>query len=105
MGHQPSPLRVRGLTAWLNDGERHLWLIQQRLPDDAPRVILTRIELLPIHIVEIRTHLLAKTILGAIGHIPQAAHKAPELRGVVRNPLWTQQKHRNHDDHDHLVET
>ncbi len=38
---------------------RHRRVIEQRLADDAPRVVLTRVELAPVDVVEVLAHLVA----------------------------------------------
>lgn len=53
----------------------------QRLEDDPTRVVLTRIELLPIDLVEIRPAGVAKRRLGAVEGPSQRAHEFAQLRG------------------------
>src|SRR3954453_6742271 len=43
-------------------------VVQKRLPDDAARVVLARVELLPVDLVELGTHLFAHPVFGTVSH-------------------------------------
>ena len=85
----PLVLGVRGFGHRLDAaGDRLVRVVQERLPDDAAGVVLPRVQLLPVHLVELRAHLLAHPRLRAVGEVAQGPGRAgrawPHRREGVR---------------------
>ena len=83
-------------------GERVV--VEERLADDAARVVLARVELRPVDLVELRAHLVAHPVLRTVGHVAQRPHQAAELRGVAGQAVGADEEDRDQRDDQQLVE-
>ena len=79
-------------------------VFEERLADDAARVVLARIEGRPVDLVELGTHLLAHPVLRPVGHVAQRARQPTELRGVAGKAIGADEEDRDQRDDQQLVE-
>src|SRR5699024_7024926 len=62
-------------------------LFDERLPHDPPRVVLTRIELLPVHVLEVVSEVTLDAVLRTFGHPPHLTDELTQLLCVFGQAL------------------
>lgn len=71
-------------------------VIQDCVTDNPARIVLARVESLPVDVFEVRAEFIAELILGASGHTAHFPDQLAELRSIFRQFVWTQ--HQGADD-------
>ncbi len=66
---------------------------QKRLTDNPPRIILARIQLPPVHVLELGPQPFPELFLGIRRHAPDLADQLGELCGVLGQPGGTYNQH------------
>src|SRR5674476_407321 len=77
-------------------------LVHESLSNDAARVVLTRVVLLPVDVIEVRPHLLAQLFLGRVRHAPDLPDQLGELAGVLRHPVGADHEDGDEQENDEL---
>ena len=80
-------------------------VVQQRLADDAARVVLARIERAPVDVVEVRAHLVLHARLGGRDVLPRALRRtASRLSDIARQSLGPDEQPGDQSDQQKLLD-
>src|SRR5699024_5107584 len=90
---------VRGPLPTLGLADRGV-LFDEGLPHDPPRVVLTRIELLPVHVLEVVSEVTLDAVLRTFGHPPHLTDELTQLLCVFGQALGSDHD-QGHNDQDH----
>ena len=80
-------------------------IFEQSISNDAARVILPGVELLPVDVVELGAHLVAQAIFRPVCHALDRAHHFAEALRVAWQLIWADDKERDQQDDEYLVES
>src|SRR5699024_10733744 len=90
---------VRGPLPTLGLADRGV-LFDEGLPHDPPRVVLARIELLPVHVLEVVSEVTLDAVLRAFGHPSHLTDEITQLLCVFGQALGSDHD-QGHNDQDH----
>ncbi len=84
-----------------------MWLdrfvvFQQSFANDPPRIVLARIQLLPVDVVDFRSYLVPELLARPRCHPAEFLDEPAELRGILRQPLGPNHQYGNDRQCDEL---